>query len=99
MSAAPRAWPFCWWVVVVLDRLSRRAQGFMVIARKPDAQTCCAFLANHFSLGRDTLFIGVTLRRCCGNPVGLTRGFAIFRFSTEVGTDPTNRVREQVMAA
>jgi hypothetical protein len=53
-----------------------------------------AFLANHFSLGYDILFTGVILRRPCGNPVGLTRGFAIFRFSTEVGTDPTNRVRE-----
>jgi hypothetical protein len=47
VSAAPQAWPFCWWVVVVLDRLLRRAHGFIVIARKPDAQTCCAFPAAH----------------------------------------------------
>ena len=37
-AALPQEWPFCWWVVVVLDHFSRRVQGFQVCERKPDAQ-------------------------------------------------------------
>ena len=43
-GALPQEWPFCWWVVVVLDHFSRRVQGFAVFARKPDARALCAFL-------------------------------------------------------
>jgi transposase InsO family protein len=43
-AALPQAWPFCWWVVVVLDHFSRRVQGFQVCDQKPDAQALCAFL-------------------------------------------------------
>ena len=43
-GALPQEWPFCWWVVVVLDHFSRRVQGFQVFERKPDARALCAFL-------------------------------------------------------
>jgi hypothetical protein len=29
--ALPLRWPFCWWVVVVLDHFSRRVQGFQIL--------------------------------------------------------------------
>ena len=44
-GALPQEWPFCWWVVVVVDHFSRRVQGFQVCERKPDAKALCSFLA------------------------------------------------------
>jgi len=44
VAALPQEWPFCWWVVVVLDHFSRRVQGFAVFEQKPDARALCAFL-------------------------------------------------------
>ena len=49
-GALPQEWPFCWWVVVVLDHFSRRVQGFQVCETKPDAQALCAFLGR--TIGR-----------------------------------------------
>jgi putative transposase len=43
-GALPQEWPFCWWVVVVIDHFSRRVQGFQICERKPNAQALCAFL-------------------------------------------------------
>jgi putative transposase len=43
-AALPQKWPFCWWVVVVLDHFSRRVQGFAVFEKKPGARALCAFL-------------------------------------------------------
>jgi len=43
-GAVPQQWPFCWWVVVVLDHFSRRVQGSAVFEQKPDARALCAFL-------------------------------------------------------
>jgi transposase InsO family protein len=33
--ALPQCWPFCWWLVVVIDHYSRRALGFSVLPRRP----------------------------------------------------------------
>jgi transposase InsO family protein len=54
--ALPQQWPFCWWIVVVLDHYSRRVQGWMVLAHKPDARTLCAFF------GRTIRHVGTTPR-------------------------------------
>jgi len=43
-AALPQEWPFCWWVVVILDHFSRRVQAFAVFEKKPDARALCAFL-------------------------------------------------------
>jgi len=43
-GALPQEWPFCWWVVVVIDHFSRRVQGFQVLERKPDARALCVIL-------------------------------------------------------
>ena len=43
-GALPQEWPFCWWVVVVLDHFSRRVQGFQVFAQKPDARALSTLL-------------------------------------------------------
>ena len=42
--ALPQRWPFCWWVVVVVDHFSRRIAGLGVFAKRPDCRGVCAFL-------------------------------------------------------
>ena len=54
--ALPQQWPFCWWLVVVLDHYSRRVQSWMVLSNKPDARMLCAFL------GRTTRRVGAIPR-------------------------------------
>jgi transposase InsO family protein len=51
--ALPQAWPFCWWIVAVLDHYSRRVQGWIVLSKRLGARTLCAFL------GRTTWQVGV----------------------------------------
>ena len=43
-NALPQCWPFCWWVVVVLDHFSRRAMGFHISRRQPTTRAVQAFL-------------------------------------------------------
>ncbi len=43
-NALPQCWPFCWWVVVVLDHFSRRAMGFYIWRRRPTTRAVQAFL-------------------------------------------------------
>jgi transposase InsO family protein len=37
-------WPFCWWVLVILDHFSRAAVGFAVFTSQPTAEQVCAAL-------------------------------------------------------
>ncbi len=37
-------WPFCYWIAVVVDHLTRRAIGFAVFLRRPAARDVTAFL-------------------------------------------------------
>jgi transposase InsO family protein len=43
--APPPWWPFCWWLVVILDHYSRRALGCAVFIRQPTSQQMRQFLA------------------------------------------------------
>jgi transposase InsO family protein len=42
--ALPQAWPFCWWLAVVLDHYSRRALGFALFSSAPTSVALRAFL-------------------------------------------------------
>jgi transcriptional regulator with XRE-family HTH domain len=42
--ALPQRWPFCWWVVVLVDHFSRRVAGLGVFAEPPDCRGVCGFL-------------------------------------------------------
>ena len=42
--ALPQAWPFCWWVAMVVDHASRRVMGFAVFRGQPKAVTIRGFL-------------------------------------------------------
>jgi len=53
--ALPQRWPFCWWVLVVVDHFSRRAMGVGVFANRPDCRAVCSSL-------------GQTLRRVRATP-------------------------------
>jgi transposase InsO family protein len=37
-------WPFCWWILVVLDHYSRRTVGFEVFRKQPTSAAVCAAL-------------------------------------------------------
>jgi transposase InsO family protein len=43
--ALPQCWPFCWWVAVVVDHVSRRALGVAVFAQQPMSKDVRALLA------------------------------------------------------
>ncbi|MCP4249283.1 MAG: transposase family protein [bacterium] len=42
--ALPQCWPFCWWVVVVIDHYSRRAMGFSIFTNRPNSLAVRSFL-------------------------------------------------------
>src|SRR5262249_15223573 len=42
--ALPQAWPFCWWLAVVLDHYSRRALGFALFRSVPTSVDLRVFL-------------------------------------------------------
>jgi transposase InsO family protein len=42
--AVPQAWPFCWWLAVVLDHHSRRALGFALFRSAPTSVDLRALL-------------------------------------------------------
>jgi len=84
-AALPQEWPFCWWVVVVIDHFSRRVQGFQVCERKPDAQALCAFLGRtiskvgaaprHLISDQESMFTSDGFRAWCGRRgIGLRYG-------------------------
>ena len=40
----PQCWPFCWWVVIVMDHFSRKAISFAVFKKQPTAIEVRTFL-------------------------------------------------------
>jgi putative transposase len=44
--ALPQCWPFCWWLVVVIDHYSRRAMGFSVLPQRPKSLAVRRFLGS-----------------------------------------------------
>jgi transposase InsO family protein len=40
----PQRWPFCWWVAVVIDHLSRRVMGIQRYKQEPTASAMRSFL-------------------------------------------------------
>ena len=42
----PRRWPFCWWVAVVVDHLSRRAMGAAYFKQEPSARDMTRWLGS-----------------------------------------------------
>jgi putative transposase len=42
--ALPQRWPFCWWVAVVIDHLSRRVMGIQRYKQEPTASAMRSFL-------------------------------------------------------
>ncbi len=63
-GSLPQCWPFCWWVLAVLDHFSRRIVAVGVFANKPDCRTVCTLLGrsflkrepNHLISDRDSIF-------------------------------------------
>ena len=41
----PQRWPFCWWVAVAIDQMSRALVGFAVFSGSPSSKQIQAFLA------------------------------------------------------
>ncbi len=41
-----QVWPFCWWVIVVIDHFSRAVIGFAVFKKQPTADEVIAFMTN-----------------------------------------------------
>ena len=39
--ALPQSWPFCWWILLVMDHFSRRVQGVALFASKPTSAAVC----------------------------------------------------------
>ncbi len=51
--ALPQVWPFCWWLIVVVDHFSRRIMGFAVFRGQPTSTTVRKSLERLFrSVGR-----------------------------------------------
>ena len=40
----PQSWPFCWWVAVAIDQVSRRLIGFAAFAKPPTSLEVRQFL-------------------------------------------------------
>jgi putative transposase len=47
--ALPQAWPFCWWVGVVIDHCSRRVMGFAVYRGQPSSHAVRGFMERLFA--------------------------------------------------
>ena len=50
--ALPQAWPFAWWVVVVIDHYSRRAMGVAVFGKQPTSLQVRMFLGRIYAKGK-----------------------------------------------
>ena len=42
--ALPQVWPFCYWVAIVIDHLSRRVMGATAFKAQPNCAAVCSFL-------------------------------------------------------
>ena len=50
--AWPQCWPWCWWVVVVLDHYSRRVMGFALFRKAPTSVEVRSCLGRAIGVGR-----------------------------------------------
>jgi len=50
--ALPQAWPFAWWVAVVIDHFSRRAMGVTVFKKQPTSVQVRTFLGRLYAKGK-----------------------------------------------
>jgi putative transposase len=46
--AMPQRWPFCWWVLAVVDHFSRRALALRLFKQQPGARQVCAVMSHVF---------------------------------------------------
>jgi putative transposase len=70
-----QAWPFGWWVAVVIDHFSRKVLGFAIFNRKPASPDVCSFLGRafrklgsvprHIITDRDRIFDCTAYRKWC----------------------------------
>ena len=47
--ALPQAWPFCWWLAVVIDHFSRRVIGVSVFKKQPNSLKVRTFLGRLYA--------------------------------------------------
>ena len=52
--ALPQCWPFCWWLIVIVDHYSRRVIGFAAFSKRPNS------LALRTFIGKTTAHIHAT---------------------------------------
>lgn len=43
-NALPQTWPFCWWLLVIVDHFSRKAVGFALFKKQPSSEEVTAAL-------------------------------------------------------
>ncbi len=55
--AKPQRWPFCWWVAVAIDHVSRLVVGFIVFPRCPSSFQVCSFLGHTLSKTKTPKYI------------------------------------------
>ena len=41
-NAFPQVWPFCWWVMVIIDHFSRKSIGFVLFRKQPSSEDVTA---------------------------------------------------------
>jgi putative transposase len=73
--ALPQCWPFCWWLVAVIDHYSRRAMGFSVFRQRPTSVAVRGFLGRTIARAnatpkyvicdKDSIFWCVGFKRWC----------------------------------
>jgi transcriptional regulator with XRE-family HTH domain len=71
----PQVWPFCWWVSVVIDHLSRCLIGFAVFKKKPTSLEVRSFLGRafqkagrtprHIIMDKDSIFFCGAFKKWC----------------------------------
>jgi len=71
--ALPQKWPFCWWLVVVVDHFSRRIVGIAVFTKRPNCRQVCNLLGRtirnassapkYIVCDRDRIFDSLAFRR------------------------------------
>jgi len=50
--ALPQAWPFAWWIAIVIDHFSRRAMGVTVFKKQPTSVQVRTFLGRLYAKAR-----------------------------------------------
>jgi len=55
--ALPQAWPFAWWVAVVIDHFSRRAMGVAVFKKQPTSVQVRTFLGRLYAKAKPKYII------------------------------------------